>query len=203
MTVTDVKFNSDGLIPSIAQDALTGEVLMLAYMNSESLEKTLSTGRAHYYSRSRQELWEKGATSGHYQYVRSVSLDCDMDAVLLLVEQQGSACHTGAKNCFFNVIQGEDIYHEFGILKSLYELVNDRMENPKEGSYTNFLLSKGIDKIAKKVGEEAVEVVIASKNDSAEDIVNETADLLYHLVVLLAQKGVPIEDVLKELVKRH
>jgi phosphoribosyl-ATP pyrophosphohydrolase/phosphoribosyl-AMP cyclohydrolase len=198
-----IKFNEQGLVPAIAQDVATGEVLMLAYMNAEAYEKTLETGKAHYFSRSRNQLWLKGETSGHFQTVKSVKYDCDADAVLLSVEQIGNACHTGEYSCFHNTVMGEDTEYPFSILRDLYKLVNDRKVNPKEGSYTNFLLNKGVDKIAKKMGEEAVEVVIAAKNNDKDELVYETADMLYHLMVLLAEREVPVEDVFNELVKRR
>ena len=198
-----IKYNEKGLVSAIAQDYYTGDVLMLAYMNEEAYELTLSTGRAHYFSRSRNEIWEKGATSGNYQYVKSMKYDCDGDTVLLLVEQKGVACHTGSYSCFFNTVTGEDVKNPYSILNELYKLVEDRKINPKEGSYTNFLLDKGIEKISKKVGEEAVEVVIASMADKKDEIVYESADLLYHLTVLLAEREVPLADVLEELIKRR
>jgi len=196
-----IKFNEKGLVPAIAQDGFTGKVLMLAYMNREAYDLTVSTGRAHYYSRSRKCLWEKGATSGHYQQVLSMKYDCDEDTILLIVNQTGNACHTGAMSCFFNTAVDNGRV-PFEILESLYKLVEDRRENPKEGSYTNFLLNEGVDKIAKKVGEEAVEVVIAAKNHSKDEIVYETADLMYHLMVLLADQGVKLGDIYEELVRR-
>lgn len=190
-----------GLVPAIAQDAHTGEVLMLAYMDEEALEKTLSTGFAHYHSRSRDALWKKGETSGNTQKVVSVRLDCDKDAVLLMVEQQGNACHTGARSCFFNSIQdGED---DSRILFDLAELLSDRRKNPKEGSYTNYLFDKGIDKILKKVGEESAEVIIAAKNEGTGELRYESADLLYHLLVLFEEKGLDLREVFAELKSRR
>ncbi|HOV70166.1 MAG TPA: bifunctional phosphoribosyl-AMP cyclohydrolase/phosphoribosyl-ATP diphosphatase HisIE [Clostridia bacterium] len=201
--ISMIKFNDQGLVPCIAQDYSTGQVLMLAWMNKQALEKTLETGKAYYFSRSRQALWQKGETSGHFQSVISVKYDCDCDTVLLQVEQAGNACHTGEYSCFFNTLSGSESQGRFLILNELYKLVTNRRENPKEGSYTNYLLNNGIDKIAKKLGEEACEVVIAAKNANKDEIRYETADLLYHLVVLLNERGVGLEEVLAELDKRR
>ena len=198
----DVKFDERGLICAIAQDSASGDVLMQAYMNEEALNKTLETGYAHYYSRSRQCLWKKGETSGHVQKVLGVTFDCDRDCVLLSIEQTGAACHTGSRSCFFNV-EKEEEGAGVRFLSELERVVDDRKQNPEEGSYTSYLFEKGIDKIAKKMGEEAVETVIASKNDSKEELVGETADLLYHLLVLLREKGVTLKDVCTELKSRH
>lgn len=197
----EVKYNEKGLIPAIAQDANTGEVLMQAYMNEESLSLTLSTGYATYFSRERQKLWKKGEESGHLQKVKAVYLDCDKDCILLKVEQIGAACHTGNRSCFFNRVQGESVGIEF--LGELERTIKDRKQNPEEGSYTSYLFERGIDKIAKKFGEEAVETVIASKNDDKEEFLGECADLVYHMMVLLEEKGASLKDVCEVLSERH
>lgn len=202
-----IKFDEKGLVPAIAQDAQTGTVLMLAYMNRESLTLTLRTKLATYFSRSRQELWVKGATSGHYQHVREVRYDCDGDAILLKVDQQGAACHTGNYSCFFNPLLtlpgGRSSSMGMRIIQSVYDQVLDRKAHPKEGSYTNMLLNKGVDKIGKKVVEEAAEVLIAAKNHSREEVSFEVADLMYHLTVLLADQGMCWDDIYAELENRH
>lgn len=198
-----IRYDSRGLVPAIAQDAYSGEVLMQAYMNAESLQATLDSGYATYYSRSRQELWRKGATSGHLQRVICLNYDCDADSILMQVEQTGPACHTGARSCFHNpVIQG-DMPATAAILDTLEKTIADRAANPKEGSYTNYLLNKGAEKICKKVGEEASETIIAAMKNDADGLAGEAADLLYHLAVLLYQQGVPMRDVWEVLKKRH
>ena len=197
-----VKYDERGLIAAIAQDCESGEVLMQAYMNEEALRETLRTGYAHYYSRSRKTLWKKGGTSGHVQKGISAAFDCDRDCLLLQIEQTGAACHTGNRSCFFQTkIAGERAGAVF--LGELARVVKDRKEHPAEGSYTSYLFEKGIDKIAKKTGEEAVEVVIAAKNADREELVGECADLLYHLTVLMEEKGISLSDVCTELKKRH
>lgn len=206
----DLKFDEKGLIPAIAQDAVSGEVLMCAYMNEESLQKTLETGHATYFSRSRQELWEKGATSSHYQIVKEILVDCDGDALVLKVEQEGAACHTGNYSCFYRkLVDGKlvEIPTEGAvspqILYDVYNVIVDRVKNPKEGSYTNYLFEKGIDKMLKKVGEESAEVIIASKNYVKSEVQYETADLMYHLSVVLVEQGLTWDDVFKELASRY
>ncbi|MBO7333512.1 MAG: bifunctional phosphoribosyl-AMP cyclohydrolase/phosphoribosyl-ATP diphosphatase HisIE [Lachnospiraceae bacterium] len=199
-----LKTNSDGLIPVVVQDYKTGAVLMLAYMNEEAYDMTLRTRTMTYWSRSRNELWVKGETSGHYQYVKSLSYDCDADTLLAKVEQIGNACHTGAYSCFFNDIITYD-YEEknpFSVLSDVYEVIEDRKANPKEGSYTNYLFDKGIDKILKKVGEEATEIVIAAKNPNANEIKYEISDFLYHVMVLMVERGVTWEEIMRELANR-
>ena len=198
----ELKFDEKGLICAIAQDSASGEVLMQAYMNREAFELTRKTGYAHYWSRSRSCLWKKGETSGHLQKVEAMYLDCDRDCVLLKVRQQGAACHTGAYSCFFEQIVGGD---EIGaeMLGRLERIIDDRKKHPADGSYTSYLFEKGIDKIAKKEGEEAVELVIASKNDNKEEVVGECADLFYHVLVLLREKGVTLKEVCTELSDRH
>ncbi|MBO4618095.1 MAG: bifunctional phosphoribosyl-AMP cyclohydrolase/phosphoribosyl-ATP diphosphatase HisIE [Lachnospiraceae bacterium] len=198
------KLNSDGLIPVIVQDYKTNEVLMLAYMNAEAYEKTVKTGQMTYFSRSRQSLWLKGETSGHFQYVKSLSYDCDADTLLAKVEQIGAACHTGAYSCFFNDIISYDFEEKspLSVLTDVYDVIMDRKVHPKEGSYTNYLFNKGIDKILKKVGEEATEIVIAAKNPNANEIKYEISDFLYHVMVLMAEKGVTWDEIMKELANR-
>lgn len=200
----DFKLNSDGMVPVIVQDYKTSEVLMLAYMNEEAFTSTLRTGKMTYYSRSRQELWLKGETSGHYQYVKSLTLDCDNDTILAKVNQVGAACHTGARSCFFQTLVEKE-YRETNPLKvfeDVFSVILDRKEHPKEGSYTNYLFDKGIDKILKKVGEEATEIIIAAKNPDPEEIKYEISDFLYHVMVLMAEKGVSWEEITQELANR-
>ena len=199
----EVKFNSHGLVPAIAQDARTGKVLMQAYMNKEAYDLTLETGYAHYYSRSRQKLWKKGETSGNVQKIVRVSLDCDGDSVLLQVEQTGVACHTGEYSCFFNTVQEKERIANSSLLYELYDVIADRKINPKEGSYTNYLFEKGIDKILKKVGEENAEVIIASKNPGTDELRYEAADLIYHLLVLMNEKGLSLTELFTELQSRR
>ena len=201
---SDFKLNSDGMVPVIVQDYKTDEVLMLAYMNEESFYETIKTGKMTYFSRSRQKLWVKGETSGHFQYVKSLTIDCDLDTLLAKVDQIGAACHTGNPTCFFQPLVGID-YDETNplrIFESVYDTIADRKENPKEGSYTNYLFNKGIDKILKKIGEEATEVVIAAKNPNPEEVKYEIADFLYHAMVLMVEKGLTWEDIVKELADR-
>lgn len=200
----DFKLNSDGMIPVIVQDYKTAEVLMLAYMNEEAFLHTLSTGKMTYFSRSRGKLWVKGETSGHYQYVKSLQLDCDNDTILAKVNQIGPACHTGARSCFFRTL-AEKEYKETNPLKvfeDVFAVIKDRKVNPKEGSYTNYLFDKGLDKILKKLGEEATEIVIAAKNPNPEEIKYEISDFLYHMMVLMAEKGVTWEEITEELANR-
>ncbi len=202
---SDFKLNSDGMIPVVVQDYKTLEVLMVAYMNKESFELTVKTGKMTYYSRSRNELWIKGETSGHYQYVKSLVTDCDYDTILAKVHQVGVSCHTGKMSCFFNTLF-KKAYNETNPLKVFEEEFNiilDRKINPKEGSYTNYLFDKGIDKILKKVGEEATEMVIAAKNPNAEELKYEISDFLYHMMVLMAECGLDWKDIVDELVDRR
>ena len=201
---SDFKLNSDGMVPVIVQDYLTDEVLMLAYMNEEAFETTIATGKMTYYSRSRNELWVKGLTSGHFQYVKSLTMDCDMDTILAKVSQVGAACHTGNRTCFFNNLvekEGTSV-NPLKVFEEVYNVIADRKENPKEGSYTNYLFDKGIDKILKKVGEEATEIVIAAKNPDPEEIKYEVSDFLYHVMVLMVERGVTWSDITKELANR-
>ena len=201
----DFKKNSDGMVPVIAQDYRTQEVLMMAYMNEEAYEQTLKLGKMTYYSRSRQELWLKGLTSGHYQYVKELVADCDMDTILAKVSQVGAACHTGSRSCFFKELAQKEYIetNPLTVLLEDYKIIMDRKVNPKEGSYTNYLFDKGIDKILKKCGEEATEMVIAAKNPDAEELKYEIADLLYHTMVLMVECGLDWNDVMKELVNRR
>ena len=195
----DINYNKDGLVPAIAQDIATGEVLMLAYMNKESLKLTLKTQIVHYYSRSRKEIWKKGETSGNIQELKGFYYDCDGDTILLKVKQTGVACHTGEYSCFFNeVVSSQDYKNTLG---ELYKVILDRKNNPKEGSYTNYLFNEGIDKILKKVGEESAEVIIGAKNNR-EELIYESSDLIYHLIVLLVNEGVSLGDIYEELTKR-
>ena len=201
---SDLKANDKGLVPVVVQDYRTNQVLMLAYMNEEAFEKTITIGRMTYFSRSRNELWTKGETSGHFQYVKSLTADCDFDTILAKVSQVGVACHTGEMSCFFNEIVKKEYVEKdpLKVFDNVYKIIEDRKIHPKEGSYTNYLFNKGLDKILKKVGEEASEVIIASKNAVKDDIVYEEADLLYHLMVLMVEKGVTWEDVTRELAQR-
>lgn len=227
--ISEIKFDEKGLVPVVTQDCRTDEVLMVAYMNQEALRNTIETGTVHYWSRSRNSLWLKGETSGHFQKVRSVSYDCDGDTLLLKVEQKGAACHTGHHSCFYRKIDMEGIAggaenttsektgnpeaaelgtkpqddDRSGILQELYNTIADRKANPKEGSYTNYLFEKGLDKILKKVGEEAAEVLIASKNTTKPEVCGEISDLMYHLFVLMVEKGIRLDDIYEELKKRH
>lgn len=200
--LNEVKFDDKGLVVAVAQDYITNEVLMVAYMNKESLEITLNEKRACYYSRSRQSLWRKGETSGHWQNLKGLYYDCDADAILMKVEQIGNACHTGAYSCFFNKVF-EDNVTDQAILNRLYNQIIDRRDNPKEGSYTNYLFDKGLDKILKKVGEETSEVIIGAKNKNKDELVYEMCDLIYHSMVLMVSEGVTMDDLKTELTKRH
>lgn len=204
MSIEDIKYNADGLVPVIAQDVKTGAVLMQAYMNEEALRLSMEKRRMVYWSRSRSELWEKGATSGQTQNIVSLHMDCDGDCLLAKVEQMGGgACHTGEYSCFHNRIMGEANSHGAAIIYELAQVIADRKANPKEGSYTNYLFDKGIDKILKKVGEEAAETIIAAKNNSCDEIRYEAADLIYHLLVMLEDRGVPLDDLFRELETRR
>jgi len=204
VSFAELKKGPDGLIPVIVQDYKTNEVLMLAYMNEEAYNCTIRTGTMTYFSRSRNELWVKGETSGHYQYVKALSLDCDSDTLLAKVKQIGAACHTGNYSCFYrDLIKAEwEKQDSAGILQKIYATVMDRKEHPKEGSYTNYLFDKGIDKILKKCGEEATEIVIAAKNPDKTEVKYEIADFLYHVTVLMAECGLDWKDVFDELANR-
>lgn len=216
INTNNIKFDEKGLIPAIIQQAETGIVLMLAYMNQESLLKTVETGVTWFYSRSRNTLWQKGETSGHVQTVQDIYYDCDADTLLIKVEQTGVACHEGTLSCFSrklgttmsqaeklvdpNTVYGQSVS---GVLHELYHVINDRKKNPKEGSYTNYLFEKGQDKILKKVGEEAAETIIASKNNDKNELISEMSDLWYHCLVLLANHEVSPSELLAELQKRR
>lgn len=201
---SEFKLNGDGLIPVIVQDYKTDEVLMLAYMNEEAFDNTLKTGLMTYYSRSRMEQWVKGETSGHYQYVKSLDIDCDNDTLLAKVKQLGAACHTGNYSCFYRNLAAKDYAktNPLKVFKDVMSVIEDRKVHPKEGSYTNYLFDKGIDKILKKCGEEAAEIIIAAKNPDPEEIIYEISDFLYHVMVLMSLKGVTWEEITAELSKR-
>ena len=205
MDFSQFKLNEQGLLPVIVQHYKTKDVLMLAYMNEEAFDKTIKTGKMTYYSRSRNALWVKGETSGHFQYVKSLTIDCDKDTLLAKVDQIGAACHTGNPTCFFQPLAGTDDEkaNPQRIFEHVYHTIVDRKQNPKEGSYTNYLFEKGIDKILKKVGEEATETVIAAKNPNLEELKYEVADLLYHLMVLMVERGLSWEDITQELSLIH
>lgn len=203
--IDSLKFDEKGLIPAVIQEWDSGQVLMLAYMNRDSLEKTLATGRTCFFSRRRQQLWTKGETSGNYQEVVSISYDCDADALLIQVVQQGNACHTGTHSCFSNKAAeglGEKAAAK-GIVEELYKVIQGRQKERPEGSYTTYLFNEGQDKILKKVGEEATEVIIGSKNNSRQEIRYEMADLMYHCLVLLVYHGMKPEEILGELAGRR
>lgn len=204
MKFSELKLNSDGLIPVAVQDYKTGEMLMLAYMNEEAFERTQKTGKMTYFSRSRQELWCKGETSGHVQYVKQLFIDCDNDTILAKVKQVGAACHTGSRSCFYRnlVKRNYDDTNPLTVFNDVFQVILDRKAHPKEGSYTNYLFDKGIDKILKKCGEEATEMVIAAKNPDAEELKYEISDFLYHMMVLMAECGLDWDDITKELANR-
>ena len=200
--VNTLKFDEKGLIPAVVVDSVTKKVLTLAYMNKESLAVTMEKGLTCFYSRSRQELWLKGETSGNYQHVVSITADCDGDALVVVVDKDGPACHKGEDSCFHNPVWESDERQEFS-LESLMEMLVGRKETPKEGSYTTYLFEKGLDKILKKVGEECTEVIIGAKSDDKAETVYEIADLCYHVMVLMIQMGISLEDIHKELASRH
>ncbi len=198
----EVKFDDKGLVVAVAQDYKTSDVLMVAYMNKESLEITLKEKSVCYFSRRRNCIWRKGETSGHVQYLKGLYYDCDADAILLKIEQKGNACHTGAYSCFFNKVYEEDAIDR-SILYKVYNQIISRRDNPREGSYTNYLFDEGLDKILKKVGEETSEVIIGAKNKNKEELVYEICDLIYHSLVLMVSERVTIADLKAELTKRH
>lgn len=201
--ITSVKYDDKGLVPAIVQDSATKDVLTLAYMNETSLKKTVETGETWFYSRSRQELWHKGETSGNTQTVENITWDCDQDALLVLVSKKGPACHKGEDSCFHEKVFGEERASKENILLTLEKLIETReIERPK-GAYTTYLFEEGVDKILKKVGEEASEVIIAAKNRDSEELKWEVADLFYHVLVLLREQELPLEGVLSVLVERH
>ena len=198
----ELKFDEKGLIPAIVQDHYTKQVLTLAYMNAETLALTIAEGRTVFWSRSRQEIWRKGDTSGNVQHVVSITADCDGDALVVEVVKDGPACHTGSESCFFNEIYLSDELKQFSY-EGLYHLIEGRKTNPKEGSYTTYLFDKGLDKILKKVGEECTEVIIGGRKEDKEETIYEIADLTYHVMVLMVQMGITVEDITRELEKRH
>ena len=200
--IETLKFDSNGLIPAIVVDAISGKVLTLAYMNRESLQISMEKGLSCFWSRSRQELWLKGETSGNYQHIVSITADCDGDALVVKVEKDGPACHKGTDSCFEDVIFESDERHEFS-LASLMKLIEGRKTEKKEGSYTTYLFEKGLDKILKKVGEECTEVIIAAKANDRAETIYEISDLVYHVMVLMIQQGISLEDIHRELASRH
>ena len=202
MEIKDLKFDEKGLIPTIVVDAVTKRVLTLAYMNEESLRITMEKGLTCFWSRSRQELWLKGETSGNYQHVVSITADCDGDALVVVVEPDGPACHTGETSCFHNPLFESEERHEFSY-EDLMKLIAGRKTEKKEGSYTTYLFEKGRDKILKKVGEESTEVIIAGKADDKKETIYEIADLAYHVMVLMIDMGISLEDIFRELASRH
>ncbi len=205
MDIKNLKYDSNGLIPAIIQDWKNGDVLMLAYMNEGSLKKTIETGNTHFWSRSRGKLWKKGETSGNEQIVKEINYDCDNDTLLIKVEQKGVACHTGNRSCFYSKMYEKEagaISADVNVLDKIYEIILDRKRNLREGSYVSSLFKSGRDKILKKIGEEASEVVIGSKNDKKEEIIYEIADLWFHSLVLLGYHDITPEEIYKELQKR-
>ena len=200
--ISELKFDEKGLIPAIVQDYRSKKVLTVAYMNKESLEITLREKKTCFYSRSRQELWRKGETSGNYQNVVNITADCDKDALVVEVDKVGPACHTGEDSCFFNEVYQNPDYKNFSY-EQLYELIKGRKTDKKEGSYTTYLFEKGIDKILKKVGEECTEVIIGAKGGSKEETVFEISDLTYHVMVLMVEMGISLDDIFDELASRH
>ena len=202
LNIDELKFDEKGLIPAIIVDSITKKVLTLAYMNKESLQISMEKELTCFYSRSRQELWLKGETSGNYQKVVSITADCDKDALVVVVEPDGPACHTGEITCFHNPVFQSEQRHEFSY-ESLYEMLVGRKIEKKEGSYTTYLFEKGLDKILKKVGEECTEVIIAAKDDDKAETIYEVADLAYHVMVMMIQMGISLEDIHKELASRH
>lgn len=202
ITVDNLKFDANGLIPAVVQDYYTKQVLTVAYMNKESLRISMEEGMTCFFSRSRQELWRKGETSGNRQHIVSIKADCDFDSLVVEVVKDGPACHTGAESCFNDTLFTSEERKEFSF-DSLYKLIEGRKTDKKEGSYTTYLFDKGIDKILKKVGEECTEVVIAGKAEDKEETVYEISDLAYHVMVLMVQMGISINDIIDELAKRH
>ncbi len=200
--IEKLKFDENGLIPAVVVDAFSKKVLTVAYMNKESLKITMEKGLTCFYSRSRKELWLKGETSGNYQHVVSITADCDMDALTVVVEKDGPACHLNTDSCFTNQVYQSEDRHEFCI-EGLYDLLVGRKENMPEGSYTTYLFQKGIDKILKKIGEECTEVIIAGKADDKKETIYEIADLAYHVMVMMVEMGISVEDIQRELASRH
>ena len=202
MDINELKFDENGLIPAVVQDYFSKQVLTVAYMNRESLEISMKEGRTCFFSRSRQQLWRKGETSGNTQEIVTIKADCDADALVVEVIKKGPACHTGAESCFFNPVYQSEEHQDFS-LEALYQLLEGRKTSPKEGSYTTYLFQKGIDKILKKVGEECTEVIVAGKGGSKEETVFEIADLAYHVMVLMVEMGIEPKDIFAQLESRH
>ena len=202
ININELKFDEKGLIPAIVVDSITKKVLTLAYMNKESLETSMEKGLTCFYSRSRNELWLKGETSGNYQHIVSITADCDNDALVVVVEKDGPACHKGTDSCFENPVWESEELSEFS-LQGLMDLIEGRKIDKKEGSYTTYLFEKGIDKILKKVGEECTEVIIGAKSNDKKETIYEIADLAYHTMVLMIEMGISLEDIHKELASRH
>lgn len=202
VNIEELKFDEKGLIPAVVVDLYSREVLTVAYMNKESLEISMAEGRTCFWSRSRRELWRKGETSGNVQRIAEITADCDKDALVVIVEKEGPACHTGAESCFHNPVWASDIIHDF-TLEGLMDLIRGRKTNPQEGSYTTYLFQKGIDKMLKKIGEESTEVIIAAKDNDKRETVYEIADLMYHVMVMMVEMGISTEDVMRELASRH
>ena len=200
--IDELKFDEKGLIPAVVVDVYSREVLTVAYMNRESLQISMDEGRTCFWSRSRQELWRKGETSGNVQRIVEIIADCDRDALVVLVEKDGPACHTGAESCFHNPLWESETLHDF-TLDGLMNLILGRKTEPKEGSYTSYLFEKGMDKMLKKVGEESTEVIIAAKDQDKKETIYEIADLVYHVMVVMVEMGISIEDITRELASRH
>lgn len=200
--IDQLKFDEKGLIPAVIVEAGTHRLLMVAYMNRESLKISMETGKTCFWSRSRQELWTKGETSGNYQHIVSITADCDLDTLKVVVEKDGPACHTGAETCFFNPVYQSEEKSDF-TMDALMELIRGRKTNPQEGSYTTYLFQKGLDKILKKIGEESTEVIIAAKDNDQKETIYEISDLVYHVMVMMIQQGISLEDIRRELASRH
>lgn len=200
--IDQLKFDEKGLIPAVIVEAGTHRLLMVAYMNRESLKISMETGKTCFWSRSRQELWTKGETSGNYQHIVSITADCDLDTLKVVVEKDGPACHTGAETCFFNPVYQSEEKSDF-TLDALMELIRGRKTNPQEGSYTTYLFQKGLDKILKKIGEESTEVIIAAKDNDPKETIYEISDLVYHVMVMMIQQGISLKDIRRELASRH
>lgn len=200
--IDQLKFDEKGLIPAVIVEAGTHRLLMVAYMNRESLKISMGTGKTCFWSRSRQELWTKGETSGNYQHIVSITADCDLDTLKVVVEKDGPACHTGAETCFFNPVYQSEERSDF-TMDALMELIRGRKTNPQEGSYTTYLFQKGLDKILKKIGEESTEVIIAAKDNDPKETIYEISDLVYHVMVMMIQQGISLEDIRRELASRH
>ena len=200
--IDQLKFDEKGLIPAVIVEAGTHRLLMVAYMNRESLKISMETGKTCFWSRSRQELWTKGETSGNYQHIVSITADCDLDTLKVVVEKDGPACHTGAETCFFNLVYQSEEKSDF-TMDALMELIRGRKTNPQEESYTTYLFQKGLDKILKKIGEESTEVIIAAKDNDPKETIYEISDLVYHVMVMMIQQGISLEDIRRELASRH